>query len=121
MSAAVVVDVRSEVGAAGYSVPGRLDRRRMALETHGVCVTSDEHPDGWYPEGRMNEDQARRYAARQCAGCPVVDLCLEVALELDEDQGIRGGISERDRRVLAEQRRRVLARRRGLRVVEGQR
>ncbi|WP_211596862.1 WhiB family transcriptional regulator [Janibacter terrae] len=96
---------------------GRLDRRRMALETHGVCVTSGEHPDDWYPEGRMTEEQARRYAARQCAGCPVLDLCLEVALELDEDQGIRGGLSERDRRVLAEQRRRW----RGLHLVEGQR
>ncbi len=105
------------VAGMEHRVSGRLDRRRMALETHGVCVTSGEHPDDWYPEGRMTEEQARRYAARQCAGCPVLDLCLEVALELDEDQGIRGGLSERDRRVLAEQRRRW----RGLHLVEGQR
>lgn len=37
-------------------------------------------------------------AKKVCAGCPVRELCLEMALERGEKYGVWGGLSERQRR-----------------------
>jgi len=54
-------------------------------------------------------DSAITNAKRICASCPVVDDCLEFALETNEKAGIWGGTSEEDRKAL---RRKWLATRR---------
>lgn len=57
-------------------------------------------PDGERPTVRRERE---RRALAVCAGCPVVDACLEHALTLPENHGVWGGTSEHDR---AERRRR---------------
>lgn len=122
MSAAVAAmqeDV--ELGMRPLDVPAGTpghDRRKMALETYGKCVTGDDDPDAWYPE-RLKKETASDYAKELCKGCPVIDLCLEVALENREPHGVWGGTSEDDRRQLAAARAKAVRQRR-LQVIEGQ-
>lgn len=44
-------------------------------------------------------DRAQNYqvAKRICARCPVALVCLQYALENDEEFGVWGGLSERER------------------------
>lgn len=39
-------------------------------------------------------------AKEVCAGCPVRNLCLDYALDHDEDYGIWGGLTPRERRMV---------------------
>lgn len=60
------------------------------------CTSAD--PEIFFPEkGRIDQAAAAR---RICAGCPVKTECLEFALENDEEWGVWGGLSERERRRL---------------------
>jgi WhiB family redox-sensing transcriptional regulator len=75
---------------------------------------------GWAPEGWRDQARCKSvgpdfmhpvYAAdvpaakAVCTGCPVRDECLASALEHNEDLGIRGGLSESERRQLRRRRR----------------
>lgn len=52
------------------------------------------------PELSGEEDPDRELAARMCAGCPVMDECLELELRAAGDQtvGVWGALSDTDRR-----------------------
>lgn len=52
--------------------------------------------DFWFPE----QGESSRYAKETCARCPVQMECLAWALENNEQYGIYGGLSERQRRAL---------------------
>lgn len=122
MSAAVAAmqeDVELGVQALGPAGTSSHDRRKVALETYGKCATAGDDPDAWYPE-RLKRETATAYARALCKGCPVIDLCLEVALENREPHGVWGGMTEDDRRQLVAERARA-ARQRRLQVIEGQR
>ncbi|HEY1645300.1 MAG TPA: WhiB family transcriptional regulator [Candidatus Saccharimonadales bacterium] len=58
-------------------------------------------PDFFHPEEGGDVDGNKKF----CFGCPVIDECLEYALEHREQRGIWGGTSERQRRRIATQRR----------------
>lgn len=57
-----------------------------------VCATTD--PEIFYPEKGGSTKEAKRV----CRNCPVIEQCLQYALERDERFGIFGGCSERERR-----------------------
>lgn len=56
----------------------------------------------WFPE----KGGSTREAKAVCARCTVREACLEDALAWDERFGIRAGLSERQRRAIAQQRKR---------------
>ena len=61
----------------------------------GACVGA-ANPDLWYPERGQSANPAKRI----CARCPVREECLEWALK-NEDYGVWGGLSARERKLLA--------------------
>jgi WhiB family redox-sensing transcriptional regulator len=61
------------------------------------------HP--WNERGSDRESRIEQ-AKRICAGCPVIDTCHRHALQAQEMYGIWGGMSEDERMVLLNRRRR---------------
>lgn len=57
----------------------------------------------FYPD----DDESAEIAKSVCAECPVRNVCLEHALSVREKAGVWGGATERDRRRMIRQRRRV--------------
>lgn len=60
----------------------------------GLCAQTD--PEAFFP----NKGESVAPAKAICARCPVIDRCLEYALDNDERFGVWGGTSERERRRL---------------------
>jgi WhiB family redox-sensing transcriptional regulator len=58
----------------------------------GIC--RNHAPDTFFPSDGVGVEVAKRI----CATCPVIDTCLEYALENHIDHGVWGGTSERQRR-----------------------
>ena len=68
-----------------------MDAEWMA---EGMCRTMV--PETFFPSDGLGVIRAQRI----CASCPVVEQCLEYALENHVDHGVWGGCSERERRRL---------------------
>ncbi|MFB7618757.1 WhiB family transcriptional regulator [Kitasatospora sp. NPDC056181] len=67
-----------------------------------ACAGVD--PELFFPG---DEDEFADRRARQiCAGCPVRDMCLALALKRGEPHGIFGGLDPAERRALARRERR---------------
>lgn len=65
-------------------------------DLEGALCTEIDSGDMWFPmKGQSNRD-----AKRICRSCPVLDACLQWALDHDERFGVWGGLSERERRRL---------------------
>jgi len=77
------------------------DEERPAWQDQANCLGSD--PDLFFPTTGSNI--AARQAKQICFGCVVRLQCLEYALANREKFGIWGGLSERQRRVVLEERR----------------
>lgn len=79
-----------------------------------ACLGHD--PESFFPVGCTGSalDQIERVKAI-CLGCPVINDCLEWAMETNQDAGIWGGLSEDERRAQrrSPQRRPASARERG--------
>ena len=58
-------------------------------------------PATFFPSDGVGVDRARKI----CRGCPVLNQCLEYALEARIDHGVWGGCSERERRRILKRRR----------------
>jgi WhiB family transcriptional regulator, redox-sensing transcriptional regulator len=77
-------------------------------QTRGACRTQflpDPdlfHPVGAGPAARRQAEQAKKY----CQRCPVLQTCLQWALDTRQDEGVLGGTTEEERRVLHRRRRR---------------
>lgn len=67
---------------------------RNDWQAEALCAQTD--PDAFFPE----KGGSVREAKRICAGCPVRAECLEDALANNEQYGVYGGLSERERRPL---------------------
>lgn len=63
-------------------------------EARGLCAQTD--PEAFFPE----KGSSTREAKRICSGCDVQPECLDDALKRDERFGVRGGLTERERRRL---------------------
>ncbi|MFE5309733.1 WhiB family transcriptional regulator [Isoptericola sp. NPDC056605] len=66
-------------------------------EAQALCAQVG-YGDIWFPD----KGGSTREAKQICAECPIATRCLEVALANGERHGIWGGVSERDRRKLAQ-------------------
>ena len=60
-----------------------------------ACQGTD--PDAFFPD-KNDPGRSTTAAKRICAGCPVVQQCLEYALKNNEKFGVWGGLSEQSRR-----------------------
>lgn len=65
------------------------------------------HP--WGERGPSRDQRVLR-AKEVCASCPVIDACRQHALEVQEQYGVWGGLSEEERLVLLNRGRRSLRR-----------
>ena len=72
--------------------------RQPSWHDDALCAQID--PELWFPE----KGGSTRQAKELCKGCPVQFQCLQYALDHGERYGIWGGVSERDRRKLIDQR-----------------
>ena len=66
---------------------------------HDLARCAETDPEMFFPE----KGESVRPAKRVCAGCEVPAECLQDALDRGERFGVWGGLSERERRVLASQ------------------
>ncbi len=75
------------------------------------ALCRDEDPELFFPVG--NSGPALQQIAKAkavCARCPVLDECLEFALQTGQDAGVWGGLDEDERRALKRRRARAKAR-----------
>lgn len=79
-----------------------------AWRNKAACL--DEDPELFFPQGTTGPalDQIER-AKAVCQRCPVIDECLDWALETNQDAGVWGGKSEDQRRTMRRARRRQAA------------
>lgn len=100
--------MRREDAARLAATAARLDRLRRTptsvltkvVTDNGLCFWAFDRGDVPAMAGQKPAD--RELAAWLCAGCPVLDECLELELREAGPQtvGVWGGLSEDDRRVL---------------------
>ncbi|MFJ1799026.1 WhiB family transcriptional regulator [Streptomyces sp. NPDC088180] len=65
--------------------------------THAAC--RDDEPDLFFPIGTSGPAIAQAEEAKAvCRRCPVMEACLDWALESGQDHGVWGGADETDRR-----------------------
>ena len=70
----------------------------MGSEWQKQAVCASVEPELFYPAPQ--EHVRRRQAKAVCKSCPVVNECLQWALESGQDHGVWGGLSEDERRTL---------------------
>lgn len=73
----------------------------MAWQEHALCTQVDT--DLFFPE----KDQSSSQACGVCRACPVIDDCLQYALDHRELYGVWGGKSARQRQTLLTELRRT--------------
>lgn len=69
------------------------------------CSGTD--PEAFFPEKGGTDASETAVAKRVCGGCPVSVQCGEWALDRPDLSGIWGGMTERERRAIRRQSRRV--------------
>jgi WhiB family redox-sensing transcriptional regulator len=67
-------------------------------------VSCQSFPDAFFPE-QNEEISVTRWAKQACGRCPIQDLCLSYAVLANEEHGIWGGTSPRERQHLRSGRR----------------
>lgn len=112
MKYAQVIDPRYEQGIPTKGVDKAADKRFISQDLRqerpkdfsldAKCLGLD--PNIFYPETSNGSKAARKI----CKGCKVAENCLEFALENNEDKGVWGGTSERERSKIKRRRRLAL-------------
>lgn len=68
-------------------------------------VECEQSPDAFFIEqGDPNRQYKVKLAKSICNDCPVKFLCLEYALESNEDEGIWGGLTNSERKAIRRRR-----------------
>lgn len=70
---------------------------QMQAACRGMSSSFFFHP--WGERGSARLERVER-AKEVCAGCPVMDACRRHALQVQEEYGVWGGLSEEERMVL---------------------
>jgi WhiB family redox-sensing transcriptional regulator len=71
----------------------------MDWRHHAAC--QDEDPELFFPIGNTGPALVQIEEAKAvCRRCPVLDSCLQWALDSGQDSGVWGGLSEDERRDL---------------------
>ncbi|MCZ4608214.1 transposase [Streptomyces sp. Lzd4kr] len=69
---------------------------------HAACVHLAVDPNVFFQRDSERTDSRRTKAAKRvCACCPVVEACLQVALQVPEPSGVWGGKTPAERRRIA--------------------
>lgn len=84
-------------GAVAGLAPGMLGAQAAELAWQDAALCAQTDPEVFFPEKGGSTKEAKRV----CVACPVRVECLTYALSVGERYGIYGGLSERERRVLA--------------------
>lgn len=75
-------------------------------QSKGACIGED--PELFFPIGKTGPAQLQiEEAKRVCRRCEVREKCLEWALEMKQDHGVWGGMSEDERSSLKRRNSRV--------------
>jgi WhiB family transcriptional regulator, redox-sensing transcriptional regulator len=73
-------------------------RRPNRTWTNDAACVNEPDPDLFHPLPDQTEES--RAAKAICARCPVSELCLDEALDLNDRYGVRGGLTETERLAL---------------------
>lgn len=68
-----------------------IDPGELAWQEDGICKQTD--PEAFFPEQGGSVEAPKAI----CEGCPVREACLQYALDNDEQFGIWGGLTRRER------------------------
>lgn len=92
-----------------------MDFRLAQWKQEAACAQAD--PDAWFPDHdgdskvpglwEINGDGTGITAKQVCRRCPVKAECLQEALDREEQHGIWGGMTTKERQALMKQRRTV--------------
>ena len=75
------------------------------------AVCRDEDPELFFPIGNTGPALLQIEEAKAvCRRCPVIEHCLQWALEVGEESGVWGGLSEDERRAMKRRAARARAR-----------
>jgi WhiB family redox-sensing transcriptional regulator len=80
-----------------------------AAEDIPPCQTTD--PEIWFSDDQEGSGTHYKLAKKLCGECPVQNLCLEFALSSEEQFGVWGGLTPRERRAMRVARGRTRGRR----------
>jgi WhiB family transcriptional regulator, redox-sensing transcriptional regulator len=81
----------------GYQPGSRRGVGRMDWRHHAACREVD--PELFFPIGNTGPALLQIDEAKQvCRRCPVMEPCLQWAVESGQDAGVWGGMSEDERR-----------------------
>ncbi|MGO1434822.1 MAG: WhiB family transcriptional regulator [Canibacter sp.] len=71
----------------------------MDWREQAACLNAD--PELFFPVGNTGPalDQIER-AKAVCASCSVTEMCLQYAMDTNQDYGVWGGLNEDERRTL---------------------
>ena len=77
----------------------RLTNTSKDWRERAACI--DQNPELFFPTGITGTALLQlEQAKRVCEACPVREDCLRWAMELGQDYGVWGGVSEEERRSL---------------------
>ncbi|MEU3400684.1 WhiB family transcriptional regulator [Streptomyces filamentosus] len=89
---------RGYIVNAGYAPSADLPVNTNWRE---ASACSEEDPDLFFPIGNTGPALLQIEEAKAvCRRCPVMETCLQWALEHGEDTGVWGGLSEDERRAM---------------------
>ena len=92
-----MVSVLGEVTSELHDMVEQLTQEAGEWQDYALCAQTD--PEAFFPE----KGGSTRDAKKICRRCTVREECLEFAIVNQERFGIWGGMSERERRRLAQQ------------------
>ncbi|MBP2318627.1 WhiB family redox-sensing transcriptional regulator [Nesterenkonia lacusekhoensis] len=73
----------------------------IAMDWRSRAECLDKDPELFFPVGNTGPALLQIEEAKSvCRRCPVMDTCLQWALETGQDSGVWGGMSEDERRAL---------------------
>lgn len=85
-----------------YTGPG-YDELLNAIDDEGGVVPCQQWPDLFFPDKGGTSEPAKEL----CQGCPVMLQCLEYALQSNEEFGVWGGTTFRERKRIKQNARRA--------------
>lgn len=94
-----IPELRSDAVRLALVLARVTDPAAGRWQERALCAQVD--PDAWFP----GKGESPRLAKQTCAACPVREQCLDYAIEHGETFGIWGGMTERERRRVARDRR----------------
>jgi WhiB family redox-sensing transcriptional regulator len=77
------------------------EAKEIGMDWRHRALCRDEDPELFFPIGNSGPALSQIEEAKiVCRRCPVVETCLQWALDSGQDAGVWGGMSEDERRAL---------------------